>query len=166
MGDAAPEDRDGHERAHQLPEPGKRAGHVVGALADDQQHLVDPREVHGRRQLRVVEQRGAAVVDGAHPPHRDAAREQAAPAGGDDEVADLDAAAVTRHVLEAQGAAGLALHDALGARAHDVRAHRRRGIGEDLDDGGAGPHVDDAADQTVGRDHGGQARDADPPGRG
>ena len=164
--DAASEHGDHDERAHQPPLPWKSAGQVVGALADDQQHLVDAGEVHGRGELRVVEERGAAVVDGAHPPDRNAPREESARARGHHEVAHLQSAAVARHVLEAHGAARLALDDAGRARAHGVGADGRGRIGEHLDDGGAGPDVHDPADEPVGRDDRGQPRARDRRDRG
>src|SRR5207248_11793530 len=100
-----------------------------------------------------------AVGDGAHTTDGDAARKEAAGAGADDEIADLDASALTRHVLQPDRAARIALDDARCARAHDVRAHGGRRIREDLDDGRAAPHLEDAADQAFGRDHRGETRD-------
>ena len=79
MGHAAAEHGQGQERPHQ-PSVGNDVATSRAALAGEQEHLVDPREVDDGRELRVVEERRAAVVDGAHAADRDPAREQAAEA--------------------------------------------------------------------------------------
>src|SRR5207244_13380412 len=56
----------------------ERGGHVARGATREQEHLVDAREVHRRRDLRVAEQRRAAVVDGAHAAARDPTREEPA----------------------------------------------------------------------------------------
>src|SRR5213082_553175 len=68
-------------------------------------------EVHGRLEDRVMEERRAAVVDGAHAPDGDAPWKHPALPRRDEHVTDLDLRAVARHVLEPEHAARLALDD-------------------------------------------------------
>src|SRR5439155_5427080 len=98
----------------------EEAGQILPRLAGDQEHVVDPREVHGRLEDRVMEECRAAVVDGSHAPDGDAPWKHPALPRRDEHVTDLDLRAVARHVLEPEHAARLALDDAWCTRPEDV----------------------------------------------
>src|SRR5262249_50036438 len=64
-----------------------------------------------------------------------------------------------RHELEPERPARITLDDAWCTRSQDDSAHGRRWIGQHLHDRRARTHVDDSADEAVGRDHRAQAWD-------
>src|SRR5256885_440863 len=115
---------------------------------------------HGLRQRLNTDQPAPRRVleqprsEAGHAPELGPPREQFALTRRDEHVPDLDPGSVARHVLEAERAARVALDDARRARPHEVGADRRGGVGENLDDRGAEPHVHDPPDQPVRGNHG------------
>src|SRR5690606_39276098 len=128
---------------------------LARALGEDQ-HLVEAREVHRRRDLGLLVEAELAPHDPRHAADEDRRREALAEARGVDEVADADVV-LAAQVLDVREVAvvlaGAAEHPA-GARALDDHVDGARAIDGEQHVAVATPGAAHLPDQALRRDHG------------